>query len=99
MENLENALDYINQEIDLHTKKLLVLKEKLEVLTPKAHELCIEYANTNATEIAKQSKDVGMSISALEREINKLNFYIQSLWNSKVNLTQIIDEEEKINNK
>ena len=97
MENLENALKFYDQEIELHTEKLLKLKEILEKLTPQAHELSVEYATTNANDIAMKSMQVGKDIADLEREINKLNNYIQTLWNSKMNLKQIISEEEQNN--
>ena len=98
MENLENALEYIDEEIKIHTEKLLSLREKVEELKPRAHELSLAYALTNESEVGRKSKEVGLSITALEREINKLDFYIQSLWTSKGNLTQIMNGEEQLGN-
>lgn len=99
MENLMSALEYIDNEIKVHNEKLIELRNNLESLKSKAHDLSGEYAtydnelDNQAKIISFKSKEVGSNIIELEREINKLNLYLENLWKSKLNLNGIIDSE------
>ena len=95
MKELESALSFIDSEINFHTQKLLELDAKLKTLTSKAHDLSVEYANNSfgeeANEIGAKSKEVGLAIENLEREINIVNSKIEGLWKSKMNVNGMIE--------
>ena len=95
MKELESALSFIDSEINYHTEKLLELDAKLKALTFKAHDLSVEYASSNLAEeskaIGERSKEVGLAIENLEREINIVNSKIEGLWKSKMNVNGIME--------